>query len=261
MKLFLFTTDLVMARQAEIAGIDSIIVDWENKGKAERQHGCNLEINADTPADVRTLARSLSIPVSVRVNSLGSYSADEVDCALNNGAKLIILPMARSAAEVRQFLSIVNRRAETMIQIETPELADQAEELNKLDWDYVYIGLNDLMVARGGSFIWEAVLDGTVETVCRHLPGRAYGFGGVTILGGGTPLPIELLLCEYSRLNCRIGFLRRAFKKEIRGKDIIREIRAVHEFISHSNLRDDFEKEIDHHKLLQAISHSMSLVY
>lgn len=49
LRLFLFTTDALLAKQAEQVGIDSIIVDWERIGKRERQISYSTQINADTP--------------------------------------------------------------------------------------------------------------------------------------------------------------------------------------------------------------------
>ena len=101
----MFTTDLQLAMNAEAAGIDSIIVDWESKEKSVRQKGKNLEIILDTPQDVVRLSNSLKIPVTVRINSLSATTQSEVDCALDSGAKIIMLPMANSVADVKVFLN------------------------------------------------------------------------------------------------------------------------------------------------------------
>ncbi len=105
LKFFLFNTDLELALRAEKAGIDSIVVDWELKGKEKRQQGYDLEKNTDTPQDVRILSSHLKIPVTVRINSLWKNTSVEVETAIENGAKNIMLPMAKSADEVKQFLS------------------------------------------------------------------------------------------------------------------------------------------------------------
>ena len=81
LQLFLFTTDLGLAQRAEAAGIDSVIVDWESRGKDARQVGRDLEINCDSPEDAYRLARHLEIPVTVRINGPGHYGADEVEFA------------------------------------------------------------------------------------------------------------------------------------------------------------------------------------
>jgi len=258
MKLFLFTTDLNFSQKTENAGIDSIIVDWEVSGKEERQKRADLEINADTPEDVERLSKELKIPITVRINSFGDHTQKEIDCALKYGARILMLPMAKTLDEVNNFLAMVDGRAQTIIQIETPELVFQVEAMKELTWDYAYIGLNDLMVARNGGTIWEAVIDGTVERICKALKGRNIGFGGVTVLGGGSPINFELLLHEMTRLHCNLSFLRRAFKKEILDRDIQGEIQAIKTFVKTSHLRGPQAVEFDRERLYEVIK---KLVY
>ena len=199
-EFFLFTTDSTLALRAERAGIDSIIVDWEIRGKKLRQNGQNLEINYDTPEDLLRISSILKIAVSVRINPVGSNTVSEVDNALKYGARMIMLPMARSVEEVKSFLSIVDNRVKTIVQIETPSLIKEIGKFRELDWDYAYIGLNDLMVEIGTNSIWEAVLNGKVEAICKSLEGKKYGFGGSTVLGGGYPIPNDLILHELVHL-------------------------------------------------------------
>jgi hypothetical protein len=253
MELFLFTTSAALALKAENAGIDSVIVDWEYIGKEERQRQYDTETNFDTPEDVNKLSRVLKIPVTVRVNKLGDYTPREVDCAIANGARLLMLPMARMIDDVKNFLKIVSGRAKTIIQIETIDLISQVSELTRLKWDYVYIGLHDLMIERGGRVIWEAVLDGTVQKIFEHLRGRSYGFGGITVLGGGEPIKFEYILHELTRLNCSFSFLRRTFKKEIMDRNMEAEIKSLRAFIASSLLRGPQAKQHDHERLCAAI--------
>ncbi len=252
-KLFLFTTDLDFALKNQAAGIDSVIVDWETKGKNKRQNGFDTEINQDTPEDVRKLSQVLTIPVTVRINRFSKESPNEISLALDNGAEIIMLPMAKSADEVEKFLKIINKRAQTIIQIETEELVKNLEVFSKLNWDYAYIGLNDLMISRNGKFIWEAVLDKTVERICSKLKGRKYGFGGITIVDGGKPLSFRLLLNEYTRLDCSLCFLRRTYKREIMNKNIQKEVQMIKELIQTSFAREANEVQVDHQILMRSI--------
>lgn len=227
LKLFLFTTDVSFAKQAEHAGIDSVIVDWERVGKEKRQINYSTEINLHTAQDLVALAKHLTIPITVRINRLGEYSASEIDLALEQGAKIIMLPMAETPSEVEQFLHLVKDRAKTMIQIETPKLVEHCDALRELGWDYAYIGLNDLMIARGSRWIWEPLADGTVEQVFEKLTGRVVGFAGVTVIGGGIPLPFLDLLREMARIGCQLSVLRRTFKREIVGRNLNAEIQLI----------------------------------
>jgi hypothetical protein len=253
MKLFLFTTDLKLAQLAQTAGVDSVIVDWEQRGKLSRQAGKKLEINMDTPEDVKRLSCHLTIPVTTRINPLGEETAQEVDCAIKNGTKIIMLPMAQTIDEVKRFLDIVKGRVKTIVQIETPGMVAAVKKLKSLPWDYAHVGLNDLMVARGSSSIWEAVGDGTVEKICQALAGKVYGFGGMTILSGGRPLQFELILHEMTRLNCSLGILRRSFKAEILDRNLNQEIKTLRNFIECSSHRGPVAKRFDYDQLMMAI--------
>lgn len=254
MELFFFTNNLGCALKAQKAGMDSVIIDWELKDKESRQAGYDLETNNDSAQDVSHLAKHLDIPVTVRINALGSHTNDELNCAIKNGAKIVMLPMAKSYKEVGEFLRLVNRRAKTIIQVETPQLVHEVDKISQLGWDYVYIGLNDLMIGRGGSCIWEAVADGTVEFVCRELRGRKYGFAGITVLGGGEPIRFGLILHELIRLGCSMSFLRRSFKKEILDRDWESEIKAIRSFTEASRSRGYLAKKYDHNRLLNQIT-------
>ena len=254
MEFFLFTTDSILALRAERAGINSIIVDWETRGKKLRQTGQNLELNYDTPEDLLRLSSILKIPVSVRINPVGSKTASEVDNALKKDAKMIMLPMAMSTIEVKRFLSIVDKRAKTIVQIETPSLVNELGDFRDLDWDYAYVGLNDLMVASGRSSIWEAISDGTAEFICKKLEGRNYGFGGSTVLGGGAPIPNDLIIHELVRLGGCMSIMRRTFRKELLDRDLDAEMKALRSFIDSSKKRGPDARLYDHNRLLQAIS-------
>jgi len=253
MEFFLFTTDLPSALMAEKAGVDSIIVDWEHTGKQERQSKHDLEINKDTPDDIKKLSTNLSIPITVRVNAFNDITCSEIDCAIVHGASIIMLPMARTALEVKNFLDFINNRVKTIIQIETLDLIKDITALAELNWDYAYVGLNDLMIEKKRTCIWSSLHDGTVELICKALSKKKYGFGGITILGGGSPINTELLLHEYIRLGSSIALLRRTFFKEILDRNIVTEIPLVREFLKNSQQRGQKAIEIDHQKLFNRL--------
>ncbi len=52
--LVLFSTNPDFIRKAVASGVDSIIVDWENAGKVERQRGYDTQISRDTLAELPT---------------------------------------------------------------------------------------------------------------------------------------------------------------------------------------------------------------
>jgi hypothetical protein len=238
LKLFLFTTQLDLAQEAEKASIDSIVVDWESKGKLERQAKYDTEINNHNPQELEKLTTNLKIPVTVRVNPLGKYTIEEINLALDKGAKSIMLPMAKTPQEVEKFINLVNHRAKTIVQIENQSLVDKCADLNDIAWDCAYIGLNDLMISRSQNWLWEPLLDKTVEQIFTILQNRPVGFGGATVIGGGYPLPFIELLQEMARLGCCLTVVRRSFKKDIVGRNLEAEIEAIRAVWKASCLRD-----------------------
>jgi len=210
--LFLFSTNIVLATQAVANGVDYIIVDWERGAKLNRQGGTGFHISEDTFEDAQTLAIGHKLPVFVRINPLSRNTQDEIDLALKAGAIGIMLPMACNHGDVSAFLKLVPKEIKTLIQIETEELARNSASICDLPWDFVHVGLNDLMISRNVQNIWISVLDGTVERICRSLEGRSFGFGGITVVDGGFPIPARLIILEMIRLGCSMGVLRRSFK-------------------------------------------------
>ncbi|HEB95564.1 MAG TPA: aldolase [Sedimenticola thiotaurini] len=227
LELLLFTTDPAFARRAEQAGIDGFIVDWECKGKGDRQRGFDMEVNADTPEDVAMVAQAVERPVIVRINGPGDHTPGEIELALDCGAGGLMLPMATDAGQVARFLDQVAGRARTIVQVETQPLVEDLDRFATLGWDAAYIGLHDLMLSRSADSMWRALLDGTVERIFRTLSGRDVGFAGATVIGGGHPIRFTQILQELSRLGARLTFLRRSFKREIEDREMGAEIAAV----------------------------------
>jgi hypothetical protein len=245
MDLLLFHTTVGFAQRAAAAGVAGLIVDWENQDKHARQAGHDTEVNRHTVVDLDEAVALGALPVTVRVNGLAVGGGDEIARALDHGATTIMLPMARSAGEVEEFLARVDGRARTLVQIETRELAEDAARLARLPWDEVFIGLNDLMISRGGRWLWEPLWDGTVERLCGELAGRRHGFGGVTVIGGGHPLRFTDLLREYARLDSSLCFLRRTFQREAAGRDLELELAAVRTAWAAARARDAAAVEAD----------------
>ena len=251
--LFLFSTDASLAARAVASGVDYIIVDWERGNKLKRQAGTGFQIGEDTVKDVEELALGNGLPVFVRVNPLGLDTESEIALALRAGCQGIMLPMARDREEVSAFLSLIPEGVRTLIQIETRELATNPLSIVDLPWDFAHVGLNDLMLSRGAPTIWTAVLDGTVEKICKSLEGRRFGFGGITVVDGGSPIPARLVILEMSRLGCSMGILRRSFTADVTGRDIAYEVSAIQRLLEDGSRRDRNLLEQDRVSLENAI--------
>ncbi len=221
--LFVFTVDPRQARDLVAAGAAGIVVDWERRGKARRQLGEGTQINADTPADLRRVRAATDGRVLCRVNGFGPWTADEVDEALRCGADEVLLPMVRGADEVDRTLDLVAGRCGLGILIETQAAVDQAAALAARPLSRVYVGLNDLRIDRRSTQLFRPLVDGTVAGVRAHVD-VPFGVAGLTLPGGGSPVPTRLLAAELVRLGVGFTFLRRSFHADMAGRDPFVEV-------------------------------------
>jgi len=224
---WLFTTDIALAKQAENAGVKGIIIDWENLYKEARQAGKDFECNHDTLEDLKNIRKTVDCKVICRINPFGKQTKEEVKKAVLAGADIIFLPWVKTVKEVIEFLKILNNQAIPAVLIETKEALAIAKELAELPLEYIYVGLNDLSISRKTKNIFESVADGTVDYLGNIFKNHNFGFGGLTLIGKGYPVPFNLLFAEMVRLNCNFGFMRRSFKKDIIGKDMKDEINKI----------------------------------
>ena len=212
--LALFSTDPSTVRDAASAGVEMFVVDWEFRGKSERQAGADTEINHDTADDLRRVRVATTATVLCRINQSGHWTAGEVDVAVEHGADEILLPMVRNAAEVEALLRIVDGRCKTGILVETVDAVACAADLASLPLSRVYFGLHDYAIDRGASSIFMPLIDGTVERTREHFA-VPFGCGGLTLPDCGSPIPARLLLGAMVRLGCRFSFLRRSFHRDV----------------------------------------------
>ena len=224
-----------IAKIAESVGVDRIFVDLEYIGKDLRQGGMDTVQSKHTLEDVRCIANAVTnAEVLVRVNPIhdatdryGS-SAEEIDAAIENGADVLMLPYFKTVDEVKRFVSCVGGRVRTMLLVETPEAAEQLEQILEIPGiDEIFIGLNDLSLGYGKKFMFELLANGTVDrlvALCKdkQIP---YGFGGLASLEGGL-LPGKMVLGEHYRLGSGCVILSRSFcnVSKINDLDEIRRI-------------------------------------
>lgn len=212
-EMFLFSTRVDYIRPAIAAGIDGIIVDWENVGKERRQANVDTQINHDTVEDLARVRAATSARVICRING-GIPASTEIDAAVHAGADEILVPMVRSPHEVERALDRAAGRCGVGILAETRDALACAADLARLPIARVYVGLNDLRLERNTPTIFTAITDGTVERL-RDSFTVPFGFGGVTLPHRGSPLPCRLLMAEMMRLRCDFTFLRRSFTADV----------------------------------------------
>lgn len=219
-KLMYITNQPAVAQIAENAGVDRIFVDMEYIGKGLRQGGMDTVQSHHTMEDVARMAKTLQkAELLVRCNPIHEATADygsskeEIDAIIENGAQVIMLPYFKTAAEVEEFVRLVDGRAKTFPLMETREAAENADEILQVDGiDEIYIGLNDMSLSYGYSFMFQLLANGTVDRLAEKFraKGMTFGFGGIASLSGGL-LPGSYVLKEHYRLGSSRVILSRSF--------------------------------------------------
>lgn len=208
-----------IAQIAESAGVDRIFVDMEYIGKNERQNGMDTVKSSHTLDDVRKISGAIEkAELLVRVNPIHDAldtcvsSKEEINQAIENGAKILMLPFFKTVDEVETFVELVGGRAKTIPLVETPEAVKNINDILKLNIDEIFIGLNDLSLGYRKKFMFELLTDGTVEDLCYKFKKRGipYGFGGIASFGKGM-LPAEKIITEHYRLGSTCAILSRSF--------------------------------------------------
>ena len=242
--LMYITNNPEIALIAEKNGVQRIWIDLETLGKEERQRGMNTVKSKHTIEDIKRVKSVLtSAELLVRVNPWNAGSEKEVNKVIEAGADVIMLPMWKSVAEVNDFLSVVNHRTKTTLLLETKEAVECVDDVLKLDFDEIHIGLNDLHLSYGMIFMFEPLANGTIEMLCEKFKKKSipYGFGGIAKIGEGM-LPAEKIIMEHYRLGSTRSILSRSFCDST-GKDID-DIERMFE-LNMKKLRE-FETEVEH---------------
>ena len=212
--VFFITNRPDVALVAEKYGVDRIWVDLEVLGKEERQRNMNTVKSNHSISDIAAIKPLLSrAEMMVRVNHWHEGSQKEIDDVIAAGADIVMLPYWKTPEEVKSFLKAVHGRAQTSLLLETKEAVECVDEVLKLPGiDEIHIGLNDLHLSYGMSFMFEPLADGTVEMLCEKFKkaGIPYGFGGIAKLGDGM-LPAEKIIMEHYRLGSTRAILSRSF--------------------------------------------------
>lgn len=206
-----------IAKIADNAGVERIMVDLEFTGKEERQLGKNTWISKHTFDDILLIKKILiKSELIVRIDPVEFDGLQMVDKVISLGADYIMLPMFKNAFEVDSFLRKVDKRVKTILLIETKEAIENLDEILLLkDIDECFIGLNDLSLSLSLKFLFEVLTKGVVDDVASKIRKTSikYGFGGIASIGKGV-VPSELLLIEHRRLGSSSVILSRSFCKD-----------------------------------------------
>lgn len=214
LKLMYVANDPIIVTAAQRAGVDRIWIDLEVDGKEERQHNMDTLKSHHSLMDIKRVAPLITTSeLLVRVNPWSPKAANETDEAIKSGARIVMLPMWKTVKEVKEFIEVIAGRAKCMLLLETMEAENCLDEVLDLNGvDEIHIGLNDLHLSYGLTFLFELLSNGKVESICKKIASKGipYGFGGIAGIGKGE-LPAENIIKEHYRLGSSMAILARSF--------------------------------------------------
>ncbi len=214
LKLMFATNNPQVALIAQAYGVDRIWVDLETLGKEERQGHMDSLKSHHSVADIAQIAPLLDrSEMFVRINPIHEGSKEEIDAVIAAGAGIIMLPMWKSASDVKTFLDSVDGRVKTSLLLETREAAECVDEVLAMGgFDEIHVGINDLHLSYHLDFMFEVLTNGMVDTLCEKFQKHRipYGFGGIARVGSGM-IPAEMLIMEHYRLGSTRAILSRSF--------------------------------------------------
>lgn len=217
MKFFLITASPLIAELALGNGVDRIFVDLEALGKAERQGHLDSVKSTHSIADIAAVRAAIgNAPLMARLNPLNAFSGNEVEDAIAAGADILMLPMFRTAQEVKDFSLLVDCRVPISLLVETADAMHNLSACIQISGvEEIHIGLNDLTLDLGLNFMFEPLYNGLVDAMAAIIrpAGLPFGIGGVARVGEGM-LPAERILCEHARLGSSAAILSRTFHRQ-----------------------------------------------
>ena len=229
----LITNDPKLAAKADSSGINRIGLDLERVGKAERQARHDTRLSQHMTGDIAAIKESLSnAELFVRLNPLNTGSEDEIERVLRGGAKVLMLPFFRTAAEVDAFIRLVKGRARTMILVETAAAVVRIREILAVPGvDEVMVGLNDLRLELGVDSHFEILASPVLDMLAREVLRARLPFsvGGVARLDDLLlPVPPDLVLAQFPRLGATGAWISRSFMRDMQPDwDFAGAVRAV----------------------------------
>ena len=150
-----------------------------------------------------------------RTNPLHDGTRAEVDALLAAGARTLMLPMFRSAAEAARFVDLVDGRATVVGLVETADALEAIDAIALVPGvDELHVGINDLALDLGLPNRFSVLLDPRVERLAATVlaSGRRLGLGGIGRLDGpALPIPADLVYARLARLGAQATLLARSY--------------------------------------------------
>lgn len=213
LELMYITNDINVAQIVDKAGVNRVWVDLEKDGKAERQKGNTVKSDHSVDDVAKVKPYLTNSKLLVRINPMNPNTKTEIEQVIKNGADIIMLPYYKTLQEVEDFLSIIAGRTRTSLLLETKEAHECLLDTLEIDGiDEFHIGLNDLHLSYNKQFMFELLIDGTVQDIVNKISKKSipFGIGGIAKLGEGL-LPAEYIIAEHYRLGSTVAILSRSF--------------------------------------------------
>lgn len=262
LKLMILAADPQSAIDAQNAGVDRVFYDLEYIGKESRQHGRNTVKSMNSIDDIPAVRKVLDkTELLVRTNPIHAYTKMEVDKSIEYGADILMLPMVMDQHDVEQYVSYVNGRCKVCIMIETAAAMARLDKILAVPGvDELFIGLNDLHISMGLTFMFEFLSNGLLEYIADkcNKAGMPFGFGGIARIGEGD-LPSDNILGEHVRLGSTSVILSRTFKgvvgvdKNAHPIDLSEEVQKVRTRIKEIEQWNETEHTDNRNKIAEAV--------
>jgi hypothetical protein len=233
-------------------GIQQIMIDTENLGKAERQSDKNAVINYHKIDDLRKIKNcDLRAKIICRINGYHSKINIEIENAIEAGADILMLPMIQNLKHFNCIVDQVHGRVEILPLIETPYSIFKLKEIIQITKPkQIHFGLNDLHLSLGMNNLFEVLLSPLFASAVSYSSDKVelVGIGGI-----GDPLikqnvSPELLLKEYKRLGSQSVILsRNFFENGYLHSRIISSLNLFERLIANE------QKEFENHDLIRQI--------
>jgi len=238
----------------------AVVVDWEVRGKDDRQQlspqimGIDTQISADDEHALERARSATSGRVICRVNAVSDETPREVARAIEGGANDVLVPMLRTPEQLDTVLSLAGGDIGVGIMVETVDAVRRAADLVARPVTFAFVGFMDLAIDRRTPSIFAPIVDGTLEGLAPVLARVPFGFGGLTVPGRGHPVPGRLLVGEMIRLGASFSFLRRSFIADLSGGAPGPAIRAIREAVAASARRTSEATRADRAELVRIVN-------
>ncbi len=229
------------------AGVQYILVDWENQGKKARQRGFDTQVNHDTYEDLCRIRNIVPRGrLLCRINGFrGEETFHEIERAIDGGADEIFVPMVVSPDHIESIMHRFGKDVDISMLIETNEAIGYLVEFAQMPLKRVYVGLNDLHISCNTPNIFYPLVDDTITRI-RNAFDVPVGVGGLTHPGGGEPVSSRYLINEYARQQVDFSFLRRTFIKDCKQHSMASMVAMIQQAFTDAGKRTPAEEQVDY---------------